>query len=167
MPRVSPFRKPRLTRQRLRFKIHSVGASFNRRYPMLRFPGTAITISLVAALTLFGADAPLSAQVKAPEPKNIDLLTVDKVELKGKFYASTKGREAACVILLHPLGDNSTGKEWTNFAKKLQEKGYAVVAFDFRGHGDSTTVQPGTVNKNPMLSIKGFWDETLNQQGVK
>ena len=102
--------------------------------------------------------------------KQVDIVTVDKVELKGKFYAS-KGKDnkdAPCVLMLHAWGESSDNKEWNALARKLQDKGHAVLTFDFRGHGESTTVQAGMPNlKNPQLSVKGFWDETVNQQNVK
>lgn len=40
------------------------------------------------------------------------------------------------VILLHKF---ASGKdEWISFANELNQKGYAVIALDFRGHGEST-----------------------------
>jgi hypothetical protein len=106
-----------------------------------------------------------SAQ-KAREAKQVDIRTVDRVALKGKYYPGDKS-SSPCVMLLHALGDSCSNKEWTSLAKKLQEKGYAVLVFDFRGHGDSTSVQPGTFHPNPALSMPGFWTETLNRQWVK
>jgi hypothetical protein len=131
---------------------------------------------LVSAVTLVistGGSVPqVDAQDKGKTPKaddakSVDILTIDQVELKAKFYPA-KGKDATCVILLHALGESSDNKEWNNFAKKLQEKGFAVMTFDFRGHGESTTVRPGMPNpKNPQLAVKGFWDQQLNQQGIK
>jgi len=103
--------------------------------------------------------------IKLPAPKSADILTADKVELKVQYYPSLRPR-SPCVLLLHALGDNSNNKEWTNFAKKLQERGYFVAMFDFRGHGDSTGVQPGSPSKKGELGIRGFWDEIPNQQGA-
>src|SRR5204862_4095410 len=48
---------------------------------------------------------------------------------------------------LHKIGGNREQDGWDDLAKKLQAN-YAVLTFDFRGHGDSTDVVPG-----PM----GFW----------
>ncbi len=41
----------------------------------------------------------------------------------------------ANVILLHMLGRNRN--DWNDFAKDLQERNFAVLAIDFRGHGES------------------------------
>jgi pimeloyl-ACP methyl ester carboxylesterase len=142
---------------------------------MQRCPKGFLIAAWSAALVVAACAADGTAQVDSQDkgkkddasaPKQVDIVTVDKVELKGKFYAA-KGKDA-CVLLLHAWGESSDNKEWINLARKLQEKGYAVLTFDFRGHGESTTVQPGTPNyKNPQLSVKGFWDETANQQNVK
>jgi pimeloyl-ACP methyl ester carboxylesterase len=74
--------------------------------------------------------------------------TVDEVELQGTYYPSDQGTKAPCVLLLHDLGDggNHTGGNdsavWENLAKKLQKNGFAVLQFDFRGYGKSTSVHP-------------------------
>jgi len=47
------------------------------------------------------------------------------------------------VILLHKFA--SSKNEWTSFANELNQKGYAVLALDFRGHGESTTRNGNTV----------------------
>jgi hypothetical protein len=141
---------------------------------MQRCPRGLMAIGGLAALlwalcwtALAAQDVKGKAKDDAIPPKQVDIVTVDKVELKGKFYAS-KAKDATCVLMLHAYGESSDNKEWNGFAKKLQEKGYAVLTFDFRGHGESTTVQPGMPNyKNPQLSVKGFWDETANIQNVK
>jgi predicted alpha/beta hydrolase len=67
--------------------------------------------------------------------------TADKVELKGTFYPGSK--KSACVILLHKLGGNRQQKGWDDLAQALNKADYAVLSFDFRGHGDSTTVGAG------------------------
>jgi alpha-beta hydrolase superfamily lysophospholipase len=79
--------------------------------------------------------------------------TVDQVELKGSYYPSAAGKDAPCVLLLHKL---MTGKKerWDKLAAALQKKGYAVLTFDFRGHGESTSVSPE------------FWKFPHNQKGV-
>jgi hypothetical protein len=139
-----------------------------RPFPLLAFGLAAGLLGAMAGPDGHPATAAAAPQgVKLPEPKTADFTTSDGVQIKGKFYPCTKAG-AACVILLHAYGESSSNKEWTNFAKKLQEKGHAVLTFDFRGHGDSTTVEPGTPNpKNPAAGVKGFWDHKANQQLVK
>jgi pimeloyl-ACP methyl ester carboxylesterase len=143
-------------------------------------------LGLGTAFLLAGMAAPAGARVneearenqdkaavvgddKPPEPKSVDIVTVDQVELKGKYFPSTKGKNAPCVLMLHAIGEteNSTNKEWYTLARTLQKRGYAVLIFDFRGHGESKIVKPGTPNPNPQLAVKGFWDENFNQKFVK
>jgi hypothetical protein len=143
---------------------------------MQQCPKGLLAAGLAAALLLAACATDGTAQVDKQDKskkddasawKQVDIVTVDKVELKGKFYAG-KAKDAPCVLMLHAWGESSDNKEWNALARKLQEKGYAVLTFDFRGHGESTTVQAGMPNlKNPQLSVKGFWDETVNQQNVK
>jgi len=79
--------------------------------------------------------------------------TADKVELKGTFYPGTK--KSPCVILLHKLGGNRQQKGWEDLAQALNKKDYAVLSFDFRGHGDSTSVGAGFWRDRHNIMIKG------------
>ena len=76
--------------------------------------------------------------------------TADLVTLNGFYYP---GKGKGTVLLLHALGEDSSKAEWVNLAKALNKKGYAVLRFDFRGHGQSTTVDPG----NAARGLPGFW----------
>lgn len=71
--------------------------------------------------------------------------TADGVRLVGDFYPpegknAKTPKDTKCVILLHDL--QGKRQDWGRLPEKLQEAGYAVLAFDFRGHGESTTVEP-------------------------
>lgn len=127
-------------------------------------------LAVLAALALLGTAAGAAAQGKEKEKdagKPARFVTADKVEIEGTFYASPQGKASRTVMLLHAYGEHSQKTEWKKLANALNKKGYSVLMFDFRGHGESTKVQPGTPNTNPMLAIKGFWDEKENQYGVK
>jgi hypothetical protein len=80
-----------------------------------------------------------TAQVAAPEA--VSFSTVDGVTIRGKFYRGPKA--APAVILLHNVGGSETSNHanWIALAKELQTD-FSVLAFDFRGHGNSTTVEP-------------------------
>ena len=76
---------------------------------------------------------------RAQKSEEVQFGTADKVE-PGTFYSAGRAK-AACVILLHKYGGNRQQNGWDQLATELQ-KDYAVLSFDFRGHGDSTNVNP-------------------------
>jgi hypothetical protein len=103
----------------------------------MRYSGSfSLLTGLIAGLALLFA--PQSGQ--AQEGKKVRFKTGDGVELVGTFFAGGKGD--ACALLLHDLGKGKSSHNggWDELAKALQKKGYSVLSFDFRGHGDSTTV---------------------------
>ncbi len=98
---------------------------------------TAVGASLFAWAVL--SESPAAAQ-DTESPK---ITTVDGVKLNATFYPSPK-KNSPVVIMLHPVGPDksSKGADWKRLAHTLQKSGYAVMMFDFRGHGDSTEVDP-------------------------
>jgi len=95
-------------------------------------------IALVLGLGLFLFD---SATASA-EPKREDVAfpTIDQVDLKGVFYPPQgpgSGANSPCVMMVHRYGSDRTKGDWDGLAVALQEKGYAVLSFDLRGHGKS------------------------------
>lgn len=94
----------------------------------------------------------LSPGLRAEGPRErVTFDTLDQVELRGTFYPSVRGQRAPCVLLLHELGSNSSMEGWDLLARAFQEKGLAVLSFDFRGHGDSTTLG------------EDFWNHPVNR----
>jgi pimeloyl-ACP methyl ester carboxylesterase len=93
----------------------------------------------------------------------VEIVTGDYVTLKGFFYPGNRGKASPTVLLLHAMNEDSNKAEWIGLAKALNAKGYAVLRFDFRGHGESTTVNPGKPNINPNLAMPGFWDKAENK----
>ena len=111
--------------------------------PLLR----RIALPVVIALGVFAAwTAPSLAQqggarqkeeIRAPE--DVMLTTKDGVDLKATYFASTKGKEAVPIVLLHMYKGN--GGDYRELALALQKLGHAVVVPDLRGHGASTEVR--------------------------
>lgn len=68
---------------------------------------------------------------------DISAIGTDKFNLKATLmYPKIKGqKEFQTVVLLHSLGYNS--QWWDDLPKELLSKGYAVLAIDLRGHGNS------------------------------
>ncbi len=75
---------------------------------------------------------PQTAPAASPtQPRDITLRTEDSVQIAATYYpGSGEG-----VILLHMLGSERHALD--AFARKLQQDGFAVIAIDLRGHGDS------------------------------
>lgn len=104
----------------------------------------------------------------AIEPERVRFTTADQAEIHGTFYGSNKGQKAPCVILLHNPGLDSQQTGWGDLAKKLQEKDFAVLTFDFRGHGDSVNVGQNfyTIERTNQ-SFKSFRRSKKNQISYK
>jgi pimeloyl-ACP methyl ester carboxylesterase len=105
-------------------------------------------LAAVASLSLLIFSQGLQAQDKKPEKEkktdqdSVKFDTADGVELRGTFYPASKAK-APAVLMLHRYGGNRQGWEKVDgAAEELQSKGFAVLTFDFRGHGESTKVSP-------------------------
>jgi hypothetical protein len=98
----------------------------------------SVHFPLAVALVQISLALPLVAQ---QESAPVQFTTFDKVELHGSFYPCPKGKEAPCVILLTKFGSDREKANWKELASSLQAD-YAVLSFDFRGHGESTDVNP-------------------------
>lgn len=99
-----------------------------------------LAIALFAGLGL--AHLPSASWAQTPEPQKISFETVDKVMLRGTWYPSSKdGSKSPVVILVHKLGADRMMPGFESLAQALQAKGFAVLSFDMRGHGDSTGVR--------------------------
>jgi pimeloyl-ACP methyl ester carboxylesterase len=103
---------------------------------------------------VLGAVVILSPALRAQKAsEEVQFDTADKVEIHGSFYAPGKSK-APCVLLLHKLGGSRDENGWDQLARALQ-KDYAVLRFDFRGHGDSTNIGPGFWRYPSNALIKG------------
>ena len=76
----------------------------------------------------------------AKELKGRNFVTNDGVLLVGSFYPGHADKETIPVILLH--GQGKSREEFTPLIEEMKKHGYAILAFDFRGHGESTTRFP-------------------------
>ena len=61
--------------------------------------------------------------------------TADNWTIKGTFLPSKNGK---MVILLHELARNK--EDYKNFEKRLENEDFGYLAFDLRGHGQSTNL---------------------------
>jgi pimeloyl-ACP methyl ester carboxylesterase len=114
----------------------------------------ALSVAALLGLTVADAGGQFTVEKKEAEKKKIDkqrfeATTADGVKLVGDFYppppAKGKATNAPCVILLHEVGlqtSKASRRDFGRFPERLQEEGYAVLAFDFRGYGDSKEIDP-------------------------
>jgi pimeloyl-ACP methyl ester carboxylesterase len=82
------------------------------------------------------ADKKPNAADEGPKFENLVLRTGDGLLLAVTYYPGDKGKQTIPIVLLHGLSQ-SRG-EYKDLAPALQRLGYAVVAPDLRGHGEST-----------------------------
>jgi fermentation-respiration switch protein FrsA (DUF1100 family) len=66
--------------------------------------------------------------------EKVTFKTSDGVEIIGNFYPAAIGGNQA-VLLLHQFDKNKT--MWGDFPEMLAQAGFAVLAIDLRGHGES------------------------------
>jgi hypothetical protein len=129
--------------------MNAVRTSLAEGTTMQPVSGGRLVLGLAVGLAVLGLPSP----GRAADSEKVKFETVDRVELQGTWYPSTKGRKAPCVLMLHPVGGNSQQEGWDDLARALQKAGYAVLTFDFRGHGDSTNVD-----------TQVFWQDPINQR---
>ena len=67
--------------------------------------------------------------------EEITFITEDGVKISGNYFKPKK-EHAPVFLLLHMMP--STKESWNSFSTHLQEKGFAALAIDMRGHGNST-----------------------------
>ena len=75
-----------------------------------------------------------STETKIPEPQTVKFVSADNVEIVGTFYEAPKANSPA-VLMLHQW--QSDRQSYDELARKLQAKGFGVLAIDGRGFGES------------------------------
>jgi alpha-beta hydrolase superfamily lysophospholipase len=94
--------------------------------------------------------------------KRVQIPTFDGVKLEGNYYPNPAGKKDACVLLLHHFdprkGGDSHSDGWDQLAEALQNAGYVVLSFDFRGFGQSKTLDDPAkfwMNKHNREFVRG------------
>lgn len=120
---------------------------------------------LVVALALLTLHVPVMAQGgDRPEPVEVTLEAADGLLLVGDYYAAApqEGEEAApAVLLLHMLG--SARIMWRPLIPSLAEAGYAVLAVDMRGHGDTRGARDWPLAEQ---DVQAWLDWLRAQEGI-
>lgn len=96
-------------------------------------------IAFVLVLAFFSASASWAQKSGKDDeemgPRPIKLRTKDRIEIKGVYVPSEKGKEAITVVIVHEWEGQMS--PYLELVLGLSRAGYAVVAFDYRGHGGS------------------------------
>lgn len=96
-------------------------------------------LAAFGGLMILGSTTPLlHAQEKNAEElkeRQETLVTKDGFAIAATYWPSALKQDASVVVLLH--GANGNQLDWATLPKKLQDEGYAVLAIDLRGHGQS------------------------------
>ena len=104
-------------------------------------------LNLTGCVFLIVASNPLACaqSAKFAEPEDVKLTTKDGVHLRATYYASSKGKKAIPVVMLHDYKESRA--LFHSLAKSIQhpkdpkQDSHAVLTVDLRGHGDSTVAE--------------------------
>jgi dienelactone hydrolase len=103
---------------------HRLGATRDRLLRNLRLAATALALLAL----LVPAEASAGTQ-------RVTIRTDDGVSLAATWY-EPGARSAPAVILVHML--HKSRRDWESVASRLASEGIGALAFDLRGHGEST-----------------------------
>ena len=82
--------------------------------------------------------------------QRVSIRTEDGVTLAATWYEPSS-RPGPAVILVHML--NRSRKEWDAVAQRLASEGIGALAFDLRGHGESTAGPPPAAGQSEYASM--------------
>lgn len=89
----------------------------------------------LALLAVAAAAAPLAWAALGAATQRVTLRTDDGITLAATWYEPST-RPAPAVILVHML--QKSRRDWDQFASRLAADGIGAIAFDLRGHGESS-----------------------------
>jgi pimeloyl-ACP methyl ester carboxylesterase len=112
--------------------------------PTLIFMLLTLLVGSIGVSTAYGQEV-TAGKKKVPDAEEISVTTKDGVAIRATYLGVTSGKDAPAVILLHMFKGNR--RDMMPLGLSLQEKGFAVVIPDLRGHGDSTTVSVDGVDR--------------------
>src|SRR5258707_854846 len=114
----------------------------NRGRIMRRWLAAPLVFAAAAALAAIADPPPALAQDKDKDKAvEENFTTADGVRLKGLFHkaAAPAPGNPIVVLLYQPGAGNTLDKpgDWAGLTKTLNDKGFSVFRFDWRGHGKS------------------------------
>jgi pimeloyl-ACP methyl ester carboxylesterase len=109
---------------------------------MSRWMAAPLVFAAAVGLAALGDPSPAVAQDIKPLEENFT--TADGVRLKGLFHkaANPAAGNPVVILLYQPGAGNSLDKpgDWAGLTKTLNDKGFSVFRFDWRGHGKSKDI---------------------------
>ena len=123
-----------------------VASGFSRKVVATKGVASGFSRKAFAAvaflLLLFAADAHAAQRVS--------IRTDDGVTLAATWYEPSS-RPGPAVILVHML--NRSRREWEAVAQRLASEGIGALAFDLRGHGESSAGPPPAAGQSEYASM--------------
>jgi dienelactone hydrolase len=130
--------------------------------PLAKPAGAKHVAPQAAAKTanLQAAQAPVAGA--PPGARGVWLSAVDGYKVAAWFWPTGGKKSAPAIILLHQRGKDKSS--WGGFPAKLVEEGFAVIAIDFRGHGQTTDPNGQSI---PLNSLRDSdYQAMLNDVGA-
>lgn len=113
---------------------------------MTRILAALLALAVISTMPALAGKPPaeLISKSKTAEPRVVTFETSDGVKIVSDFYAaeSVRKSKAPVAILIHMYPADRAS--WKPLVPGLLESGFAVLAYDIRGHGES--VQPKEMN---------------------
>ena len=112
-------------------------------------------------ITIEGPGLPTGPGIVYPV-KDVTFTTVDSVQVSARYGHPTGSGPNPVVILVHDIGEISTfigGLEWlvAGLFERLLEEGYAPLAIDLRGHGNTPYPDDGRPSQTLLIAdIENF-----------
>lgn len=95
-----------------------------------------------------------------PSVEKINLTTADGQKISANFYAVPGARGWLIFVHMMPAAKES----WDSFARDMQKNGYAGIAMDLRGHGESQSGPDGykkfsdAETESSIIDLESAWD---------
>ena len=136
--------------------------------------GRILSLTVCAVLYLTIAPNTSAQSSRTAEPEEVKLTTKDGVRLGVTYYASSMGKKAVPVVMLHDYKESRAVfhalAQALHSPREPNQDSHAVLTVDLRGHGDSTTAEDvkALLLASPGLKSHGFsLIKPLRQPGVR
>lgn len=98
-----------------------------------------------------------------PYLQEIVIPMADELPIVGTLKGDNSNGPQPGILLLHMLGGTRNDWETTGFADVLNQNGYATLAIDMRGHGESISSVDWALAEQDLIAV---WDWFMSQPGI-